>query len=284
MKKILILLTLAGTLASCSEKPEFVRVGNVSLVGLKDSLILVNMDYVVYNPNNVRTKLRQSGMQIFYKDALVGHGFLDRQIALAANDTIEVPVRCEIVLDKLNTYYPELLASDSTVFHIKGNGRISFLLNSFTIDMDDEIQLNTKKIIHEEIKKNLGYKDNFKIRSISSDKLPSLSETSLKLQVEARNNLPLDYEISQMKLRFFLDQRKGAVAEWELAEPVKQKANGFSNIPVDVTLSNFDILKQIKFSWLTNKKVNFNILGEVAVKVQEYEFNIPVQDSLTLAL
>lgn len=284
MKKIVCIIILAFLVTSCSQKPEFVRIGNVAVSGLKDSLLLVRMDYVVYNPNDVKTKLKQSSMDIFYKDALVGQGFLDKQISLAANDTVKVPVRCEITMRKLHKYYPELLASESSIFEVKGDSKVSFLLNSFTIDMDDEIQLNTKEIIHNEIKKNISKANNFKIRSITASKLPTFSKTELNLQVLAKNNLPLAYTIEQMELKFFIDGSDVTVAEWTLAEPLVQKALETVNIPIKASLSNLGILKNAKLSWLTQKKINFNILGNADVKIYGYQFNIPIKDTLSLAM
>lgn len=284
MKKFVCILIFSFLVISCSQKPEFVRVGNVAVSGLKDSLLLVHMDYVVYNPNDVKTKLKQSSMNIYYKDSLVGQGYLDKQISLAANDTVKVPVRCEVTLEKLHHYYPELLESESSIFKVKGDSKVSFLLNSFTIDMDDEIQLNTKKIILKEIKKNISQTNNFKIRSIGANKLPSFNKTELNLKVLAKNNLPLEYTIERMELQFYMDKGNEAVAEWTLAEPLVQKALESVDIPIKASLSNLGILKNAKLSWLTQKKVNFNILGSAEININGYQFNVPIKDSLSIAM
>lgn len=284
MKKNVFIVILAFLAASCSQKPEFVRVGNVTVSGLKDSLLLVRMDYVVYNPNDVKTKLKQSSMDIYYSDSLVGQGYLDKQISLAANDTVKVPVRCEITMEKLHKYYPELLASESSIFQVRGNSKVSLLLNSFTIDMDDEIRLNTKEIIHGEIKKNISQANNFKIQSIAATKLPTFSKTELNLQVLAKNNLPLAYTIESMELKFFMDRSDNTVAEWTLAEPLAQKALETVSIPVNASLSNLEIIKNAKLSWLTQKKVNFNILGSADININGYQFNVPIKDTLSIAM
>lgn len=284
MKKIGYVLVLSFLIASCSQKPEFVSVDNVVVTGLKDSLLIVHMDYVVYNPNDVKSKLKQSSMDIFYKDSLVGQGFLDKQISLAANDTVKVPIRCQITLEKLHLYYPELIASEASIFKVKGDSKVSFLLNSFTLDIDDEIKFNTKAIIHSEIKKNISKTDNFKITAIGVRKLPTFSNTELNLQVLAKNNLPLDYTIEKMELQFFMANGDNAVAEWTLAQPLFQSALETVNIPINANLSNIGILKNAKLSWLTKKKVNFNILGNAEIKIKGYQFNVPIKDTLSIAM
>ena len=284
MRKIIYVVLVAVVFVSCSKKPEFVHVENVAITGMKDSLLQLSMDYVVYNPNDVKTSLKQSGMEIFYEETAVGKGFLDKQIKLAPNDTIKVPIRFQIALKKLHKFYGSLLKSDSAVFQVKGTSKIGFMLNSFTLVMDDEIHLNTRKIIHEEIRKNLSQEGNFKIKSIEANKIPSLSKTALLLHVETQNNLPLDYEINQMELQFFLKKENQAVAHWQLNAPILQTALQTAQIPVEATLHNFDLLKQLSLNWLTEKKVNFKVVGEVEIKIQEYTFTIPIKDNLSYAL
>ncbi|HUH46144.1 MAG TPA: hypothetical protein VLZ54_03245 [Arenibacter sp.] len=284
MKKMGQILIWGLLAVSCSQKPEFIRVDNVVVAGLKDSLLLISMDYVVYNPNNVRSNLKQSSMGIFYRDSAVGQGFLDKQISLAANDTVIVPVRCEIVLEKMHRYYPELLRSESSIFKIKGNSRVSFLLNSFTIAMDDEIRLNTKEIIRNEIKKNISSPNNFRIRSIGADRLPSFTRTALNLQVSAKNNLPLDYTIERMELQFFMEDGKEAMAQWTLAQPIFQKSMETVNIPIHASLSNMGILQNARFSWLTQGKINFNISGNAGIKINAFQFNVPIQDTISISM
>lgn len=282
--KTVILCIVLLMLASCSKKPEFISIENISIIGSENDNLIVGMDYMVYNPNNVRTKLRQSSMEIYYKDSLVGNGFLNEEVILSANDTLKIPVTCKIDVKALHTFYPELLASDSSKFDLKGNGRVSFMLNSFTIALDDQIELNTKKAILTEIEQRLDYGENFKLRSISSNRLPSLKETRLKLRMETTNPLPIAYQIDSLKLNFYLDERKGSVAQWSLEKPYGQKPMESQIIPLEVTLNNLDILKQLKFSWLTNQKVNFTILGEVQVRIQGYGFKVPIKDRMEIGL
>ncbi len=269
---------------SCSQKPEFIRVDNVAITGLQDSLVLLQMDYIVYNPNDVKSQLKQSSMDIFYRDSLVGEGILEKQISLPVNDTVNVPVLCKITLEKLHQYYPEFLVSESAIFTVKGDSKVSFFLNSFTIKMDDEIRLNTKEIIFREIKKNISKTDNFKIQSIGAKKLPSFASTEMNLQILAKNNLPIDYRIEQMDLEIFMDNNEKAVAQWTLTNPLFQKAMGTVAIPVDVNLDNIEILKNAKLSWLTKRKANFSIFGNVEIKIKGYNFNVPIQDTINIAI
>ena len=281
--KATVLFAVLSVIISCAKRPEFVAIDNIAILNSKNDTLMVGMDYIVYNPNNVRTKLRQSSMEIYYRDSLVGNGFLKEPIALNANDTIGIPVSCKISLKRLSTFYPELLTSDSSTFELKGNGKVSFMLNSFSIGLDDQIHLNTKEAILTQIEQNLDYGKNFKLRSISSDKLPSLRKTQLRLEMEAINQMPIAYQIDSLELGFYLDKAKESVAHWMLEEPYDQKPMGSQIIPLQVTLNNLDLLKQMKFSWLTDQKVNFVILGEAQVLIEGYRFNVPIEDLLEIS-
>lgn len=268
---------------SCSKKPTFIKIDNVIVNGIKDSLMEVGMDYVVYNPNNVKTKLKQSGMSLYYKDVLVGEGYLNNEISLEANDTIRVPVLCNIQLDKLSTFYPEMLYSDATAFNIKGENKIGFLLNSFTIDVDETIYLNTKEIIKKEINKNLGNSDNFRIKTISVNSLPTINKTNFKVIIEAKNNLSFDYKIQQMELQFYLDSKAiEPVASWTQDKVISQKAFQNTDIPIEVAVDNFNTLKNSKISMLFKKRIDFIVVGEVQIKIQEYVFNVPINDKMQI--
>lgn len=285
MKKILLILIAILLLASCKkEYPKFIAIDDIVVIGLKDSLMLVTMDYVVYNPNNVKTTLKESNMNIYYKDIMVGKGYLDKKINLAPNDTIRIPVKCEIGLEKLSKFYPELLDSESTVFTIKGESSIGFLLNSFKINIDDRISLNTQKIIQEEINKNLRDINNFKIERVAIEALPSLDKTNFKIDVKAKNNLPFNYEINKMTLQFYLDNKNTAVANWELDTLIYQKASSSTTIPVNVTTNNFSILKQTKLSWFVKGTADFVVRGEAQIQIQGYLFNVPINDKMSIDL
>tara|TARA_R110002073_G_scaffold279026_1_gene443143 strand:- start:430292 stop:431179 length:888 start_codon:yes stop_codon:yes gene_type:complete len=285
LKHIILVVWLLLLLVSCSKQPQFIKIDNVNIEGLKDSLMHVSMDYVIYNPNNVKTKLKQSGMAIYYHDTLVGTGTLNKEINLPSNDTIKVPVACEIRLDKLSKFYPEMLQSDATAFSIRGENKIGFLMNSFTIDVEETIYLDTKSIIRKEINKNLNTEGNFKLKKVVVNALPTLDKTRFKLEIEAQNNLPFDYEIHEMKLQFFLDDAaKEPVAQWKQEAPILQQKYQPTTIPIEVVVANLNLLKNTKLTMLFKQEIDFIVIGNLQVKIQEYTFNVPVNDQMKLNL
>jgi LEA14-like dessication related protein len=182
MKKFITILIAFILLISChKKKPEFLGIDSVSISGLKEDSMLFDINYSIYNPNAVGTKLRQSAMSVYYKDTLVGNGYLYKETKLPASDTISLPVRCEIKLATLSHYYPEMILKDSSVFTLKANGKVDFFMNSFNVAINDKITLNTKEIILSEINKRLSGGGNLSLKEISIEKLPSLNETEMNL-------------------------------------------------------------------------------------------------------
>ena len=277
--KVWIVIVFLLLLVSCSKKPEYIKIDNIAIKGVTDSLMLVSMDYVVYNPNDMKTKLKQSGISIYYKDTLVGNGELNNQISLKPNDTVSIPVRCEVRLDKLSRFYPDLLHSDSAAFTIKGENKVRFMLNSIIVGINETIYLNTKEIIRKEIDKNLGDTDNFRIKSIAVHSIPTFDKTRFNMVIEAKNNLPFDYEISQINLQFIIDGKgKEPAAYWAQEAKMFQKAYHTTNIPIEVVIDNVNTIKNTKIQSLLNAEIDFIVAGEIQIEIKGYTFIIPVND------
>ncbi|XLS29596.1 LEA type 2 family protein [Flavobacteriaceae bacterium M23B6Z8] len=285
MKKILGLMIITMIMISCQKKkPEFLGIDRVSINGLKEEKLLIDIDYSIYNPNNVSTELRQSSMAVFYKDTLVGNGYLYKEIKLPASDTITLPVRCEIELKTLSKYYPELIMQDTSVFSLKGDSKVDFFMSSFNIAIEDQIAINTKEIIHNEITKRLSGGKNFKLKEISFEKLPSFNETEIQLTIGVINSLPFDYELRSMHLTFYDDRMRSKLGSWSLSSPIEQPAETQTEIPVAAKVRNLNMLKQGVFAVLSSKKRKVNIVGTAEILIKGHSFRIPVEESMPINL
>ena len=108
---------------SCAKKPKFVAIENVEIQGVTDTLLMLRLDYIIYNPNRSKTELKDSEMLIYYKDTLVGKGWLENSTQLSPRDTLRIPVHFEVNIPKLAKYYPELLRYEKAKFNIKGKSK-----------------------------------------------------------------------------------------------------------------------------------------------------------------
>ncbi|WP_340200842.1 LEA type 2 family protein [Ascidiimonas sp. W6] len=270
-------------LVSCQKKkPEFLGIDSVVISGLKVDTLLIDINYSIYNPNTVGTKLRQSGMKVYYKDTLVGNGYLYKEIKLPASDTVSLPVRCEIELATLSHYYPELISKDSSVFTLKGNGKVDFFMNSFNIAINDQITLNTQEIIRKEIHKRLSGGGNFKLKEISIQKVPSFNETEMNVTIAVNNTLPFEYTLEQMHLNFYGNGSNNKLGSWNLNTPVQQAAQTQTNIPVVAKMHNLSLLKQGVFAVLSAKKENMKVKGTAIITIKGHAFAIPIEESMPI--
>ena len=285
MKKYYIITIVLFLLVSCKKKnPEFLGIDSVAINGLKGDTLLVDLNYSIYNPNKVGTKLKQSGMKVYYKDSLVGNGYLYKETKLPASDTISLPVRCEIELATLSHFYPELLSKESSVFNLKGNGQVDFFMNSFTIAINDTILLNTKNIIQQEINKRLKGGGNFTLKEVAIRKLPSFNETTMNLKVAVKNTLPFEYTLEEMNLGFYSFNERDKLGSWNLHEPIVQEANNQTNISVEAKMRNLNLLKQGVLTLLSNKKQELKIKGTALIAINGYQFTIPIEDVVPMDL
>ena len=280
MKKILWIL-LALIAFSCNKNPQFLGVENVSIQKIENSRIITKMDYVIFNPNSVKTSLRESNMSIFYEDVLVGQGSLDEEIKLPSNDTVRVPVLGNISLEKISQFYLKLLKSDSAVFDLEGKSKVSFMMNSFTIDVADRIYLDTRSLIMKEIKKNLSLQENFKLRGIELKELPSFNKTKFLLNIAVHNNLPFDYQINRLNLDFSINSNSNQIGQWNMNDTIIQYSGKTKDIPVSVEINNFDLARFTGVSLLSGK-TKILMTGDMNVFIDNYEFYIPIKDSLAV--
>jgi LEA14-like dessication related protein len=285
MKKFITILIAFILLISChKKKPEFLGIDSVSISGLKEDSMLFDINYSIYNPNAVGTKLRQSAMSVYYKDTLVGNGYLYKETKLPASDTISLPVRCEIKLATLSHYYPEMILKDSSVFTLKANGKVDFFMNSFNVAINDKITLNTKEIILSEINKRLSGGGNLSLKEISIEKLPSLNETEMNLALAVNNTFPFEYTLKHLQLYFYDVDGRNKIGSWLLDKPVKQAAQTQTKIAVAAKMQNLSVLKQGVLNLLSGKKQEIKIKGDATITIKGYAFTIPIEESIPMNL
>ncbi|GAA3614868.1 LEA type 2 family protein [Flavivirga amylovorans] len=282
MKKLVTYLIIIIALSSCGKKPDFVAIENVEVESIKDSVINVKMNYVVFNSNAVKSKLEQANLKIYFQDKVVGKGYLNQTVLLSPKDTISVPIKFELNLKQLSKFYPILLESDSSEFYMESNSKIKVMLKTFSVKGKETIFLDTKNIIKSELNNRFNNSENFKVKGVSVDKIPTLNESSFNINVQANNNLPFDYKVERLELTFY--NASSQVAKWQLQQSFLQKAHKTTSIPITITVNNLNLLKNADMSWFVKKEIEFDIKGKAVIIVNGYEFNIPVEDKIKFKL
>lgn len=285
MKNHLLLLFLLFLLVSCtSAKPKFIAIDNWVFGDLKDSILNARVDYLIFNPNKTTYKLTASEVAMYYKQLPLGKGSLEKEIRLNPMDTIRLPMHCEINLEKLSRFQEELFQADSALFQIKGVSRIAFLGSTFSIQMDETITLNTKRLLSEKLLKRDELTKNFKVEGLMVSNLPALNKTSFSMKIATRNTLLFDYEIQKIALDFYVDVEKEAISQWTSEETIHLKKEQAISIPMEVTVNNFSMIQQTRLSWFTRGKAALTAKGEITVLIGSYAFNIPVEQEMTFDL
>lgn len=280
-KWIYLLVPVLGclVLTSCVSKPELVRIDDIKILGVQDSVMTVQLAYVVYNPNIFKAKISRGEVEAFFGSERLGTAVINEPLTLQAKDTSQLHMKVSFDLDRLESVYPDLIEQDSAVFRIVGKNTIRLMTRNFTLNVDEYIALNTKLFIQEQVKKNLSRKGNFAIESVSIRQLPSLSKVVLDLKVGLLNELPLDYTVEGAKLRFYARKNEDPVAEWQLEEPFEMKAFSKISLPVEVELRNFNLLKNFDFGWIGKGGMELRMEGNARLSIKKYTFGIPIKQN-----
>lgn len=278
------LLLVMGVLYSCGKAPEFIGIKNAKIIGLQDSLLLFDLDYVAFNPNKINTKLKSSEVDIYYKNRWVGSGSISQAMSLSANDTIVAPVHCRVSLHQLHAFYPELIATDSAVFEMRGLNKIGFALLNLNNKVNQQISLNTKTYFDEEVRKNLNANKSFSIQKLSMTSLPGLNESAFDMEILIKNTFPFDYILEEMNLKFSPEGNTESLAEWQLQEPLNQKAQSTTALPVKVKVNPMNVFKNSKLSWFMTQSAKFKVAGMMKISISGKVFEIPVSDVVSVGL
>ncbi len=107
MHKLIILLTLTFSFFSCSvkEKPEFLKVENISILESNNKFITLAATAYFKNPNIVGGKLATDGISIFVNNLLMAQ-VASKEFKVPAKKKFSIPLEAQIptqqILDKKN--------------------------------------------------------------------------------------------------------------------------------------------------------------------------------------
>ncbi|MEO1033887.1 MAG: hypothetical protein AAFX55_21070, partial [Bacteroidota bacterium] len=141
MKNVITYVVIAILLTSCGKKPTFISAEDLKVESVKDSMMFLKMTYVVYNPNTIKSKLKESELKIYYQNSEVGEGFLNEEVLLSPKDTIQIPLNFKVNIKRLSEFYPKLLSSDSSRFDVKSNSKIETVLKTFSAKGNETVYL-----------------------------------------------------------------------------------------------------------------------------------------------
>ncbi|MBU2526938.1 MAG: LEA type 2 family protein [Bacteroidetes bacterium] len=279
-----LLLVVSSVFQACGKEPRFIGIQHAKIIGIKDSLLLFDLDYIAFNPNRVSAKLKSSTIDVYFRKQWVGTGTIQETVALPANDTVALPVKCTVSLNKLHAFYSELIAADSAVFELRGHNKIGISLLSINNKVAQEIHLNTKSYFEDEVRRSLNANRVFSVQNFSMSRFPGLNESEFEMKILIKNTLPIDYVLEDMSLGFFADSGGENLATWQLQTPLFQKALTETSLPVSVKVNHFNLLKSSKLSWLTSQSAKFKLVGKMKVNISGKSFDIPIDDFVTFGM
>lgn len=267
----LFLLLMTG----CLKPPEFLSIEDVKIQGIEDKQLLVDLNYVIYNPNRLSAVLKESEITIYYKDRRVGEGIKLGESQLTARNTIKLPFRCRLLLDELVDDYPELLGEEPSRFKVKGSSKIGVLFFGFKLGVDEWITLDVEEIIKDELSRMLSEENLITVKDFGWGMF-GVNGTTMNVLLEWRNEFSFGYKLQKMDLNLRLKPHGKPIARWASNANWEIKGNDKMEIPIEVVLDNLNILKEAGVNMLFKRNMKLYVKGTVTVEIEGNSFELPV--------
>jgi LEA14-like dessication related protein len=278
------LLILSMLLCSCLKKPVFIKVDFVRIGAVKDSILEANIDFKVYNPNGMGATINSSKINTYYKGKLVGVSTLNKEIHLPSKDTVVIPMVSKINLWTLAKVFPELLQNETATFTITGNNKVKSLGVSWDVPIKDNITINVKEILIEQMDNAFKSDSNFRIKGLKLTKMPGLNKSMFQMSVELKNGFSFSYQLNELNLNIYRKNESLSIANWKLTDTVKLRAGAKSTIPLKVEVENLRLLSQARITDILNPRPVFVLKGDAEVYMQGRTFHIPIEETRQVSL
>lgn len=277
-----VILLLLG-IKSCTKKPQFIAIENVNIKQVKDTVLLLTMDYKAFNPNKIKVQLTKSELIVFFNKVIVGKAISLNEVDLHPNDTILVPIECQMNLKSVSKYFPQMLQNKEQQFEISGFGNVKTFLGETKVKLNDVVSLNTKNLVTAEVKKILNAKNNFKIEEIRLSEI-SLGNVKTEVLVLWKNPLPFNFKIISQDLTVQLggNRKNGRI---QSDTKVDVKSNEEVLLPISVKINHDpNLFVQSTFSVFFNQSIKIEIDGILKIDVKGFIFSLPVKTSKRLSI
>ena len=117
MKKLVIVLCVLIVGCKTHEDVEFIGLKNTQVSGTEGTMIIVNADAVLFNPNEVKGKLRSIDVVVFHEDKEVARVNHVSKTKVLGNSEFIVPLVLKVDMNKLNS---DFLSKITSIFSKKG--------------------------------------------------------------------------------------------------------------------------------------------------------------------
>ncbi len=99
------------------EDVEFIGIKNTRVTGIDGSMVIINIDAVMFNPNKAGGKIRAVDVAVFYRGKEIAQVDQVEKISVKGNSEFRVPLQMSVDINKLNT---NLLSQISSIISKKG--------------------------------------------------------------------------------------------------------------------------------------------------------------------
>lgn len=265
-------------LGACGvSEPVFISNDHLEFKSVKDSIFNFSIDTYIYNPATVSYQLKELIFDIKHENEKIGYGKLTHPVKIESNDTILLPMGCSMNLAQLQRKHKELFEYQNANFVFEGKAVASHPLKTIRKDISINLDYDLQKVISDNMFKNNVTIERIKVEKINPFSRNGLTKSNLHLNIELRNNQLFDFQITQIELSLRSPKSNKIVLTGTMNTPVNVNRQKTIRIPLDVESHNVNAFFDMSRYIFGKGNVSYRGTGYVTIKIQEYQFKIPVE-------
>ncbi len=284
MKKYLIYTILClFFLSSCGvSEPVFLASDNLEFKSVKDSIFNFSIDTYIYNPARLTYRLKELNFEVQYEKEKIGYGKLIHPVKIIAKDTMVLPMECSMNLDRLQEKHKELLRNQNANFILEGTAVAVHPLKTSSKDISLNLDYDVKKIIADNMFNNSVTVEQIGIEKLNPFSRNGLTKSALLLNIELQNRQHFDFQIEQIEISLRSQETNKIALKGFMNTPINVNSLESIKIPVEVESNNFNVLQDMGRFILGKGAIKYIGTGYVTIRIQEYQFEIPVQKTFNI--
>jgi len=277
---IISILIYNNSVATNFNPPELDSISKIEIIALNDSIMSIQMELIVRNPNPIGANLTNIESKIFIDNQYIGTGNTDYTFQLKPNDTTRINFISKINIIVLNAIFDNLLAADSCMLEMVGDYSIKkFIVKAKkTGSIKKYIRLN--QLLQQYISQKFEDENTIKVISISPKAIgPKLSELIVRLEI--KNEFPFNYQLSELDIEIKVHKEDIKLANATLSKSIEIPANENTSITMNAIIDNEGAATSIG-TIIFGKQQYADIVGIAKVVINELEFKVPINQKKSL--
>ncbi len=276
-KGYLFLALSVFLLSGCFKNPEFKRLHDMEITTSNDSIIYSKVKVDVKNNNFFGITTKDVNYDIFINKRKIGKGESLEDIKLKANAVSTIPNTSELYVNELVEELEFIQQQQDSLpvdFKITGKFTVFNIKHTANVTTYLKPEMFMGNILNAGVLKEIIHFKKVTVVSASKDSF------NIRVDVEIKNDFPVNLGIKNMKLAFYSDEKhENHIGNSKISKGFRIPSGQTVEIPVFATTKNFNTAKAL-VNTLLKRKMLIYVKGTTKVIVNEKEVEIPIKQEI----